>query len=109
MNRAGRHLRVLSAFLFAVAMHGCNLQSINSYSNDDALFGTDDGSVDVSGNPKFAAARAVIIPNCTSCHRAFKSYTENDWISNGYVVAQSSSSSYVYAKLRGSGVAGGDQ
>ena len=99
---------LISALLFALTasvLAGCEMQSINSYSNDDVLFGIDDSSIS-AGNPRFAAARTVMSARCVSCHRAFQSYTEAQFVSIGYVVAGDAGASQLYSKLKGSGVGG---
>jgi|GEM_PF-1388974 len=62
----------------------------------------------VSGSANFQEARLVLLNRCTSCHGAWASWNEADFVSQGKIEARSPNTSILYTRTRGndSGVAG---
>lgn len=81
---------------------GCEiLQTENSFSKDLALYGVSSG-----GTAAFIALKTVLQSNCASCHSDFVSYTEEEWVDNGYVIRGDADNSSLYQRLRGSNTGG---
>ncbi|HEY8270325.1 MAG TPA: hypothetical protein VIG33_05510 [Pseudobdellovibrionaceae bacterium] len=72
----------------------------NSSTYDATTYGASDGSV------KFLAAKEIIKTNCATCHtrashQAWAGMNEQDFISQGLVVAGNFSGSLLYTKIQG--------
>lgn len=74
---------------------GCG-RVYNSSTLDEQLYGSE-----VSGSQNFQLAQAVILSKCVSCHGAWGSYTEEDYISNGLIEVGLSQDSVLYVRIRG--------
>lgn len=57
-------------------------------------------------DPPFDKARAIFTERCSECHYGFPEMTEEEWVSEGYVVGKAPERSLVFRKIRGSGVGG---
>lgn len=75
----------------------------NTNSNDALVYGSS-----VTGTSNFLNARGVMATKCFSCHSSWGNYSESDFISNGLVVARSTTGSSLYTRTRGNdtGIAG---
>ncbi len=72
-------------------------QIYNGASRDKLIYGS---SVDLSTD--FGKAYSVLSTRCTACHIQFAGWsTQQDWVTNGYVIAQNLSASKVYYRLIG--------
>lgn len=89
-------MKRLALFIVICGLLSCRVY--NTASRDKLYFGS---GVDPDTN--FGKAFSVITNKCVSCHAKFGSWTtEQAWITNGYVVAQTLSESKVYYRLFGS-------
>ena len=81
-------MKVLSLLKYStlalLTLSGCG-KIINSSSQDRALYNPSQSS----GSTEFIAATTIITSKCASCHAAFSSYSEADFIAHGLVVARS--------------------
>ncbi|NDD91564.1 hypothetical protein EBZ37_05710 [bacterium] len=96
------NLRAASfVLLLACLVSSCGkLNTLNSVSSDASL---------VSGSEKFKAFKTFFASKCNECHESWSSFTEEEWVSQGYVVAGSSSSSTLFLRLKNNGIAGSAQ
>jgi mono/diheme cytochrome c family protein len=95
---------ILVILCSVVLLPNCKFQTANSVSGDKEAYSppepidtTDESAV------RFAAAKAVFKSKCVTCHSAFVTYTQAQWINYQYVVPGSSSTSYIVTKLAGAG------
>ncbi len=89
-------LRILIASLCTLSLSSC-LQTGNFFSGDAYVYGNG-----ITGSPQFEAFRTVVRNNCIQCHAIFLSYTEAQWVSQGYVSSPGDpAQSAMYLKLRG--------
>jgi hypothetical protein len=93
---------------------GC-FQTYNSSSGDKSIYGASNIDVSSPAGQRFAAAYAVIKQYCFECHSGYAAYTtEAQWKAargvrdEQLIVAGQLSASYLYARIRGSGVAAQD-
>jgi mono/diheme cytochrome c family protein len=95
-------------FVFAIelvamlALSSCRFQSEDSFSQDRLRY-TPSGD---TSSASLAAVRTIFRAQCTSCHAAFASYSDEQWVATGYIVAGSPSTSTLYMRLRGSKAGG---
>jgi uncharacterized membrane protein len=103
-KRMAQTVTVLFGAFAPLLITACQLfQTENSFSGDDQRY-----SETSPGSANFESVRAVLRANCASCHATFLGYSEQDWINNAFVNPGSPSTSYLYARLRGSET-GGDE
>ena len=82
-------------FIFLIVLTGC-VQTENSSSQDAGLYGGGD-----TQHVVFSEARELLYVNCNSCH-AYGSYSEQDFIDQGLVIAADPDNSELYYRMRGS-------
>lgn len=63
----------------------------NSSSQDKALY-----SPRTAGSPQHEAAVAIISAKCAECHGSWVSYSDEEFVSTGLVVAQNPTASSIY-------------
>lgn len=80
------------SLLLAVPFSGC-LQTENSSTGDDAFVDLDGASTE------FIAANEIIQSNCAACHPSFRSYTEEDFINEDYIVPGDRDGSLLYNRM----------
>ncbi|MBN22157.1 MAG: hypothetical protein CL678_12830 [Bdellovibrionaceae bacterium] len=95
-----KFLYFFSALNLSLILIRCAPQTENSFSDDAKIYGVVDGS------EKFLNFRTIIVDECSACHGDFASYTAEQWVSLGYVVASDSTNSKLYRRIRGSSVGG---
>lgn len=89
------------------ALTACQFQVDNSQSNDEAVFGDGGGGTGGVGNSdRFSSVKTILRRNCASCHSEFGTYSETQFVTTGYVVAQAPGSSALFTKLRNAGYGG---
>lgn len=86
-------MRALLILLFILT--GC-VQTENSSSQDAGLYGGDGSQTTL-----FTEARTILYVNCNTCH-AYGSYAEQDFVTQGLVIAGDPDNSELYYRLRGS-------
>ena len=95
----------VSVFLFliitSVIVISCG--KVKNSSSSDAA-----SAASAGGTEEFVSAKQVISDKCLSCHSAWTSYSETDYISKKLVTKKSPSNSTLYTRIRGNdaGVAG---
>lgn len=92
----------VSVFLFLIitSLLAVSCGKVKNSSSSDAA--------SASGTEEFVSAKQVISDKCLSCHSAWTSYSEADYISKKLVTKKSPSNSTLYTRIRGNdaGVAG---
>ena len=89
--------RLIALGLALTALAGCFPFGDGSSEVGRALDGEE------SPSPIFRAARKVIQDGCVTCHGAFATYSQADWVTHGYIVPGNSSGSPLFAKLSANG------
>lgn len=100
-----RSTLALFALILSSGLIACDMQNINSFSQDAVRFSSN-SNVLANANPAYKAAYAVIKNRCSGCHGEYLGYSEDDWVSEGYVLPTSPKGSLMYGRIRGSGVGG---
>ncbi len=95
-------MRALLILLIILTSSACgNMNTLNGVSSDQQRF-SDEGS------SQFLAAKAVLINQCVSCH-SFSTFSEQEWLSSGMIVPQSTTNSSLFKRLKNNGLAGSAQ
>jgi uncharacterized membrane protein len=81
----------------SAALISCKVQTDNSVNGDATVFGV---AAPVGSN-LFEQVNGIVQQNCATCHNAFPSYSQEQWIANGYVVAGDPTASLMFQKIRG--------
>ena len=82
---------------------GCGkLNTLNSVAGDAGRYSLD-------GSAEFLAVRQIFAAKCATCHVSFSTYSEQEWMDNGYVVAASPSGSMLFQRLKSNGISGSQQ
>ncbi len=88
-------------------LSGCDLQTENSVSHDKERFGEEENSPLTSeSSSEFKQVVSILNARCASCHPTYPNYSEQQWITNGYVNPGSARTSLLYSRLRGAGAGG---
>jgi cytochrome c553 len=104
-----RTIQILSVFIFlssGALFSGCLVQTDNSVNGDASIF-----SNPPSGSTQaFANVSAILKKNCVPCHASdIVSFSEQQLLAQGYVVAKDPDASMLYARLTGSNAGGSFQ
>ncbi|MBN8538245.1 MAG: hypothetical protein J0M15_14420 [Deltaproteobacteria bacterium] len=84
-------IKIVLLLVFLVMLEGCGKVK-NSSSSDVAS---------ASGTEAFVAAKQVVADKCLSCHSAWTSYSEADYISKNLVTKKNPTNSSIYNRIRG--------
>lgn len=87
-------------FLVLLVMFFSSCGKVKNSSSADAA--------SAGGSEEFVAAKQVIADKCLSCHSAWTSYSEADYVTKRLVSKKSPNNSDLYTRIRGndSGIAG---
>src|SRR5690242_9659431 len=108
LNRISVGLLFLAtATLSACCPDGGTSCKLSDSSSQDALLvlGASD-TVDPNASPLFPAAKSVFKKNCAQCHASFSTFTEAQWVSEGYVSIGQPNQSTVFQRIRGTASGG---
>ena len=93
--------------ILVVLTAACELHVYNSATNDAFRFSSVSCDQSQPSCQRFAAAITVVKNNCVLCHSNMNAFqSDQDWISNGYVVKNNPATSSVFNRLRGAGLGG---
>ena len=84
--------KVALAILILISVFSSCGKVENSSSIDGSLY----GNYTDTGSPDFIATKEAMKTSCFICHGAWRTYTEQDFITSGLVVAGSAASSKLY-------------
>jgi hypothetical protein len=86
-------MKIFSLVFLAVALVFSSCGKIeNSSSIDGSLY----GNYTDTGSPNFLATKQAMSGSCYVCHGAWKTYSEQDFITSGLIVPGSASTSKLY-------------